>query len=85
MRRLLTYWVSLVEQPHVHQIAAAKALAVAQTEIGSQVVDERLAILGTEVAGLLVFDDMSSDLPVGFDQLGVDGLHRPNPALGIGV
>nr|WP_219910107.1 hypothetical protein [Variovorax sp. WS11] len=37
------------------------------------------------MAGLLEFDDMAAHLPEGLDELGVNGLHRPHPALGVGV
>ena len=85
--RKVNPWIPWEVHASPHDVGAdpSTMFPVAQTEIDSQVVDERLAILGTEVAGLLVFDDMPPDLPVGFDQLGVDGLHRPNPSLGIGV
>ncbi len=48
-------------------------------------VEERFAVFGTEISALLELYDMPPDLPVGFDELGVDGLDGPNPAVGVGV
>ena len=85
VRRLLTYRVAQGQQPHVDEVAAAEAPAVAQPQVGSQGADECLAVFGTQGAGLLEFDDVLPHLPVGLDQLRIDGLHRPNPTLGVGA
>lgn len=77
--------IGQVELAKADQVAAAESLAVTQAEVGGQGVDKRLAILGAYLAGLLELDDMAAHLPVGLDELGVNGLHRPHPALGIGV
>jgi len=89
VRKLLTYRrpgsVAQVQQAHVHQVAAAEALAVAQAEIGRQGLDQRCAVFGPYPSGLLELHDVAAHLPVGLDQLSVDGLHRLHPAAGAGV
>jgi len=47
---------------------------VAQTEIGGQGIDERLAVLRAKIARLLEFDDMSHELPVGLRDVCIDSL-----------
>ena len=75
VRRLLTYWVTLVQEPHVNEVAAAESFAVTQVQVFGKFCDERRSILSTGFAALLEFDDVLSDPPVGFNQLGVDGLY----------
>jgi len=81
----LTYWVAQIQQAHVDQIAAAETLAVEASEVGGKVFDECLAVFGAEISVLFKLDDVPPDLPVGFNELGVDGLHGTDLALGVGV
>jgi hypothetical protein len=57
----------------------------AQPQVRGQAADQRLAGFGAHLARLLELDDVPAHLPVGIDQLGVHSLHRPHPALGVGV
>jgi len=85
VRRLLTYWVTLVQEPHVNEVAAAESFAVTQVQVFGKFCDERRSILSTGFAALLEFDDVLSDPPVGFNQLGVDGLYGSDLTLPVGV
>ena len=60
-------WVGQVELAKTDQVAAAEALAVTQAQVGGQVVDQRLAVLGPYLAGLFELDDVAPHLPVGLD------------------
>ncbi len=83
MRRLLTYWITLVQEPHVNEIAAAKSLAMPQVQVFGEFGDERRSIFGTGFAALLELDDVLSHPPVSFDKLGVNGLYGLNLPLTI--
>ena len=51
----------------------------------SEVAEERRAVVGTNLAALLEFDNIVPDLPIGLEELGIDGLESAATTGGVGL
>ena len=74
MRQCRTFWIGEVKLPDPNQVAAAEPFAVEEGKVAAEALEQSLAVIGADFAALLEFDDVVADLPIGLQQLRVDGL-----------
>jgi hypothetical protein len=74
VRQRRTLSGSEVKLPNADHIAATEPLAMTQREVPGKPCQKSRAIFGPAFTTLLEFDDIVSDLPVGFGDVSVDGL-----------
>ncbi len=70
-----------IKEPHVDEVATTEAFPVPSSEVA----EERRAVVGTNLAALLEFDNIVPDLPIGLEELGIDGLESAATTGGVGL
>jgi hypothetical protein len=73
--------VGQIERPHLEQIPSPEAAPETGAEIARQLLDKFFAISGSSPAGLLFFDEASTDGPAGGSHDRVDSAGRCTPRL----
>ena len=56
------------------EVATAEAFSMPSSEVAAEGVEERGAVVGPDFAALLKLDNILPDLPIGLEELGIDGL-----------
>ncbi len=74
MRRRRTFWVSKVELANSNEVATAEAFSMPLSEVAAEGVEECGAVVGADLAALLEFNNVVPDLPIGLEELGINGL-----------
>lgn len=77
VRRLRTFWLGHIKPPDPDDITPAKSLPVPQGQIAAQPSEEVLPVLRPRFSALFKLHNIPPDLPVGFGDVRVDGLGRP--------
>jgi microcystin degradation protein MlrC len=72
---------ALHDWPDLVVVPGGQVVAVPGGQVVAQALKQRLAVLRPDLAFLLMFDDLSADLPVGRSQDGVGGADGRTPPL----